>query len=166
MSKFGIGPTLDKLQTGNSTSNITSASTAHQATQPQVLMNSSTNVPIVSSPKQQLKSPLKSPKMNSIENAIPNYTKRNGSQPVAGHVILNRSASMNDSDSFLLPPLRKLPEFLVNKEVQPGKVQTGNDCGVLDALIRCVHVPFGQLNQIDFVEAESGLVLVSCDQIK
>ena len=165
MSKFGIGPTLDKLQT-NTNSNSSGASTAPNS-HPHVLMNSSTNVPIVSSPKHQLKSPNnKSQAQNLIESNVPNYTKRN-SQPVVGHNLL-RSESKSDSDSFLLPPMRKLPEALANRDgpLDLKAIVNANSSDVLNALIRCVCVPYEQLNQVDFVDAENGLILVSCDLIK
>lgn len=154
MSKFGIGPTLSNLS-GHSNNNL-------QPTQPQVLINTNTNAQILSSPKQQMRSTYNgqdnNKPMNSIESSVTNYSKRNSQ--VLGH-NLNRSNSKSDSDSFLLPSLRKLPEFLTSEK---SGLNRDSNSEVLNALIRCVNVPVNQINQIDFIQSDNNRVLVVCNQ--
>ena len=154
MSKFGIGPTLSNLS-GHSNNNL-------QPTHPaQVLINTNTNAQILSSPKQQLRSPYNGQDnklMNSIESSVTNYSKRNSQ--IIGH-NLNRSNSKSDSDSFLLPSLRKLPEFLTSDKTA---VNRDGNSEVLNALIRCVNVPADQINKIDFIQNDNKRVMIVCNQ--
>ncbi len=140
MSKFGIGPTLANLSSSSATPNSTSPT----ASQPPILRNASTNLPIVSSPKQVKYSPQSK---LLIENSITNYSKRS-SQVVTGH-------SLNELESFMLPVIRKLPDL--------GSDICGNS-DILKSLVRCVDVTFEQLIQhIVFTETERNTILLTCD---
>ena len=150
MSKFGIGPTLSNLSSANSTASSTTN------TQPQILINSNTNTQILSSPKQQLRSPQNKMMSQTIECSVTHYSNRSSQLVNAGHHLNRTNSQENEVDSFLLPALKSLPEFLLSNESDDKK-------SVHDAFIRCVNVPFKHLNRINLVGADSKVFINASD---
>ncbi len=143
MSKFGIGPTLANLSSSSTTPNTsTSISIVNQTS---FLRNTSTNLPMVSSPKQVKHSPQSK---LLIENSIPNYTKRN-SQVMTGHIL-------NEFESFVLPTIRKIPDVVLSK--------TCDSSHFLNSLVRCVSVSLEQLQKsVEFFKTEQNTIVVTCN---
>ena len=174
MSKFGIGPTLSNLGSSNGTSG-TSSSLHNQSQQ-----RSASNLKTTSSPKIVAKlfggsnGNVPSATGSLIEYSIPNYSKRNSQLSL--HDLNIEQISLSNSkrhanDNFLLPPLRKLPAFLVSNGQVTLNGTEFNLSEPLSSLIRCVEVNIRFLNQINLVECDNNAgsdnaVIVSCSNLR
>ena len=178
MSKFGIGPTLSNLGSSNGTNGGGSGTSSSLHNQSQ--QRSASNLKTTSSPKIVAKlfggsnGNVPSSTSSLIEYSIPNYSKRNSQLSLHDLNIEQVSLSTNKrqaNDNFLLPPLRKLPAFLVSNGHVALNGAEFNISEPLSSLIRCVEVNIRFLNQINLIECDNNAdsnnaIIVSCSNLR